>query len=82
MTQTQPRSLRTIAGEVYADWKNVHYAARPYLEAMTQLERVTDNYGYDTGKGVVLYFLSNASTWRGPVAKRIKAELKQMVESK
>jgi hypothetical protein len=28
----------------------------------------------------VLYFLSNASSWRGEVAKAIKAELKAMVK--
>jgi hypothetical protein len=27
---------------------------------------------------VVLYFLSNARTWKGEVAKRVKAELKKM----
>ncbi len=79
---TKHRSLRTIAGEVYADWKNVHYAARPYLEAMTQLDQVTDKYGFDTGHSVVLYFLCNSNTWRGPVAKRIKAELKQIAGGK
>jgi hypothetical protein len=35
-------------------------------------------YGYDTGKSVVLYFLSNATSWRGEVARRVKAELKSM----
>jgi hypothetical protein len=30
----------------------------------------------------VLYFLANAGTWRGPDAKRIKAELKEMVGMK
>ena len=25
-------------------------------------------YGYDTAKSVVLYFLSNATSWRGEVA--------------
>jgi hypothetical protein len=33
----------------------------------------------DTGKSIVLYFLSNAGTWRGETAKRVKAELKKMV---
>jgi len=33
----------------------------------------------DNGKSVVLYFLSNASQWRGDKAKEIKKELKQMV---
>ena len=39
---------------------------------------INDNYGVDSGKSIVLYFLSNASTWRGETAKRIKKELKSL----
>jgi len=31
---------------------------------------------------IVRYFLSNATTWRGETARRIKAELKQMLKQK
>ena len=72
------RSLSIIAQEIRRDWKNVNYAAKPYLEAMATLDKITDNYYYDSSVSVVLYFLSNASTWRGETAKRIKAELKAM----
>ncbi len=34
-------------------------------------------YGADPGSSIVAYFLSNASTWKGPVAKMVKAELRQ-----
>ena len=74
------RSLSVIAWEIRKLWAKPYFGAVPYLEAMTDLESVNDNYGYDSGKSVVLYFLSNASTWRGPDAKRIKAELKAMVK--
>jgi hypothetical protein len=37
---------------------------------------IRDRFGHDDARGLVLYFLSNAGSWRGPVAKRIKAELK------
>lgn len=74
------RSLATIAREIRADWTKVNYAAKPYLEAMASLDSVRDSYGYDSGKSVVLYFLSNAATWRGDKAKAIKAELKAMVK--
>jgi hypothetical protein len=47
---------------------------------MATLDSVNDNYGWDSGKMIVLYFLSNASTWRGETAKRIKAELKAMAK--
>ena len=32
---------------------------------------------YDSGRSIVRYFLGNAGTWRGDVAKAIKAELKR-----
>ena len=74
------RPLYDIAREIYDDWgRNVNYAAKPYLEAMSTLDSVNDNYYMDSGKSIVLYFLSNASTWRGETAKRIKIELKKMV---
>jgi hypothetical protein len=79
-TNTTTRSLSTIAREIRKEWgAKVNYAAKPYLEAMSSLDKVSDNYGYDDGKSIVLYFLSNASTFRGDAAKRIKAELKAMV---
>jgi hypothetical protein len=74
------RPLHEIASDIRKDWKPVNYAAKPYLEAMAQLSSVNDRYGYDSAKSIVLYFLSNASTWRGEVAKAIKVELKSMVK--
>lgn len=78
-TPTTPRAISDIAWEIQRLWgAKVNYAAKPYLHAMFSLIRISDNYGLDSGKSVVLYFLSNASTWRGPDAKRIKAELKAL----
>jgi hypothetical protein len=72
------RSLREIAYEIKRDWAKPNYAAAPYLDAMTGLGSINDDYYQDSGRSVVLYFLSNASTWRGETAKRIKKELKQI----
>lgn len=77
-TKKEVRTLNEIAIEIYGDWKNVNFAAKPYLEAMSTLTSIEDNYMFDSGKSVVLYFLCNASTWRGETAKRVKAELKAM----
>jgi hypothetical protein len=77
---TQTRPLHEIAKEIRADWKSVNYAARPYLEAMGDLDKITDNYGQDDARSIVRYFLTNASSWRGPKAKEIKAELTKMVK--
>ena len=76
----QLRPLSTIAREIFNDWKKVNYAAKPYLEAMFSLDSINDKYGMDDARSVVAYFLSNASTWRGPKAKEIKAELKAMLK--
>jgi len=46
---------------------------------MYSLNSIDDMYIYDSGKSVVRYFLSNASTWRGDKAREIKAELKAML---
>jgi len=45
------------------------------------LDKITDNYIEDSGVSVVLYFLSNATTWRGDDARRIKKELNDLVKS-
>jgi hypothetical protein len=73
-------TLSEIAREISADWANVNYAARPYLDAMSQLDSVRDKYGYDDGKSIVLYFLANAGAWRGDNARRIKSQLKAMIK--
>ena len=74
------RPLYKIASEIRSDWKKVNYAAEPYLGAMETLSSVDDHYVCDTGRSVVNYFLANAGSWRGDVARRIKAELKEMVK--
>lgn len=73
------RKLSEIAKEIKQDWKNVSVYARPYLDAMEGLSTVNENYIAEDGRTVVLYFLSNAGSWRGEVAKRVKQELKKMV---
>jgi hypothetical protein len=70
------RPLYEIAAEIRKDWKKPYFGAVPYLEAMSSLGSINENYGADSAKSVVLYFLSNASTWRGEIAKRVKKELK------
>lgn len=75
------RSLHEIAQEIRADWgAKLYFGARPYLDAMASLDSVRGKYGMDSGREIVLYFLANAGTWRGPVARRIKAELKEMTK--
>jgi hypothetical protein len=83
MANTNQRPLYVIAQEIRQDWKatsknGIYFGAVPYLDAMSSLDKPTDKYGYDSGKSIILYFLANASTYRGDTAKRVKAELKAM----
>ncbi len=80
-TTKQPvRSLSEIAREIRKDWTKVYFGAVPYLQAMACLNSINDNNGADSAKSIVLYFLSNAATWKGETAKRIKLELKAMAK--
>lgn len=78
--RTAARSLSEIAAEIRQNWPQVNYAAAPYLDAMRSLNSVSDMYGADDAKSIVLYFLNNAGSWRGEVAQRVKAELRDMVK--
>lgn len=74
------RPIYEIAKEIRKDWKNIYFGAVPYVDAMRELNQITDKYYLDSAKSVILYFLANASAWRGETAKRIKAELKAMAK--
>lgn len=76
------RSLALIARDIRRDWVVANFGAIPYLAAMARLDKITDKYGEDSARSIVLYFLSNAKTWRGPVAKAIKLELNAMLKAK
>ncbi len=80
--EVQP--IRSIANVAWADWSTsksgVGYAAKPYLAAMMALDSIEDNYGADPGHMIVRYFLSNARSWRGDVAKAVKAELNRRLK--
>lgn len=73
-----PRSIADIAADIRQDWTRPYFGAVPYLNAMRYLSGIGDMYGCDSAKEIVIYFLANANTWCGDVARRIKAELKAL----
>ena len=75
-------SISELAALIRKNWKNVNFAAEPYLSAMFSLQTVNDRYMVEDGVSIVLRFLCNASSWRGPVAKLIKAELNKRVKGR
>lgn len=78
---TAERFLFQIAADIRATWPNVYFGAVPYLDAMRYLQGLDSHYGMEQADDVVLYFLSNAKTWRGEDARRIKAELQAMLKA-
>lgn len=74
-----PRPIRAIASEIHRLWQKPKFSATPYIVAMSHLNTISDRYFSDSAESIILYFLSNATTWRGEDAKRIKLELKAML---
>jgi hypothetical protein len=74
------RSISVIANEIRKDWSNVYFGAKPYLSAMLFLDGINDNYGCDSARSIISYFLSNAKTWKGEKAREIKKELNKMIK--
>lgn len=74
------RPLFEIAREIRNDWPKPYFGAVPYLGALACLDQITDNFGEDSGKSVVAYFLSNAATWKGNTARRVKKELNALLK--
>jgi hypothetical protein len=73
-------NLSEVARVVRDDWKNVYFGAVPYLDAMSTMDSIKDNFLADKGTHIVNYFLGNAQTWRGPVARIVKKELTKRVK--
>lgn len=76
------RPISEIATDIYTHWPPVkaRQKADPYLTVMRSLKTLEDKVGADDGKHIVLHFLGNAQGWTGPDARRIKAELRDMID--
>ena len=90
MEKKNKRTFSDIAAEVLKLWKAKYgkdlpwslKCALPYLQAMIECDTTDKNAQYyaETVESVVIYFLANITNWRGEDAKRIKAELKEMIK--
>ena len=84
------RTIADIAYDIRRDWgnpvtpgskrKGIYFGALPYLNAMAHLGTIHDKYFLDDARSIVLYFLSNATTYRGQRARELKAELKALLK--
>jgi hypothetical protein len=77
---TPLRPIHAVNRDIRREWKNVNYAAKPYLDVMDSLSVKTDMFYADDAISIVLYFLCNATSFRGNIAKTLKAELKAIVK--
>lgn len=86
-----PRPLNKIAADILTEWgpKARSLSAPPYMQfclpyvdAMLELQSITDTYGLDDAEGIVLRFLTNAASWRGDKARQIKSELNAHLEER
>jgi hypothetical protein len=80
MVPVAARPLSRIAQDIREGWPRPYYGAEPYIEAMGRLDKITDRYGMETAEGIVRHFLANAGTWRGEAARRVKKELKGLLD--
>lgn len=77
------RPISQIANEIRKEWKNPYFGAKPYLQALLTLEKPTDRFqGMETAESLIRYFLANAQTFRGPKAKELKQELRELLKVK
>jgi hypothetical protein len=81
MSNQSQRPIHAIAREIAMNWPKPYFGAVPYLEAMHSLNSLLGDYYGDSAESIVRYFLSNATTWKGETARRIKAELNLMLKN-
>ena len=75
-----PNTISAIAIIIRNNWKNIYFGAVPYLQAMFQLENINDMYGQDNARSIINYFLANAGSWRGEIARDVKKKLKDLLK--
>jgi len=80
MKNLSEMKINEIAYLIEANWTKVNFAAEPYLMAMFSITDIDQNYGYDSAKTIIRYFLSNASQFKGTIARDIKKELNKRIK--
>ena len=71
--------LDGYAEVIHDDWgEKISPYAAPYIDALSYLKTLDNDFGADSAKTVIAYLLSNLRTWRGETARRVKAELNEI----
>lgn len=66
------KTPREIAIIITKDWSREYFGATPYIQALFNMDNWNDKYGIDSAKSIIAYFLANAQTWRGEIAREVK----------
>lgn len=76
------RTFSEVAREIRAKWSKPYFGAVPYLDALAEVHTSDKNaqYLFEQVKDIVPYLLCNMTTFRGADARRLKAELKDMIK--
>ena len=76
------RTFSEVTREIRAKWSKPYFGAVPYLDALQEVNTSDKNATYisEQVKDIVPYLLCNMSTFRGADARRLKAELKEMIK--
>jgi len=74
-----PRPVSAIAKDIQKVWPKPYFGAVPYLRALSLLNTIDDHFGADDAPSLILYFLSNAGSFRGPEARALKTELRGLL---
>ena len=67
-------------GKKVKHWRQKYVHALAYVEPMSTMNSIDDNYGLDSGRSIVAYALGNLTTWRGEKAREIKKELNGLLK--
>lgn len=75
-----PRPIGDIVTDIGAEWgeklPTVGYAAKPYIDALTNVSTADDMYGAEKAEHLVRYLLSNLAQFKGQRARELKEELR------
>jgi hypothetical protein len=69
-----------IADLVLGDWEEIPKTAETDLVGMALMRNIEDSVGPIEGSKIVANFLSNATGWKGSLAKRVKADLRRRLD--
>ncbi len=75
------RPLYEIANEIRENWANVSIYAAPYIDAFGTADQITEIYIIGDHHSSILGFMCNCGGWRGEVARKVKKELRSILDN-